>query len=106
MAYSKELRERAVSFRQEGHTIEETSRIFKIGTTTLKKWMRLLSETGKLDKKELNRKPRVYDSEKLRAYINSNPQALLKEIAKHFGGSIPGASDALRREKITLKKRQ
>ena len=64
----------------------------------------MLSETGSLEKKELERKPRKYESEKLRTYINENPEATLAEIAKEFGGSPSGAFDALEREKITLKK--
>ena len=64
----------------------------------------MLSETGSLEKRPLNRNARVYDSEKLDAYINENPNALLKDIAEHFGGSITGAFYALEREKLTYKK--
>ena len=66
----------------------------------------MLSETGSLEKKELNRKPRIYESEKLNAYIEENPNALLKDIAEHFGGSANGAFYALKREKITYKKKR
>ena len=101
MGYSKDLRERVLAYNAEGHTIEETSKIFKVGTTTISAWKKLLSDTGSLEKKELNRKPRIYESEKLRTYINENPEATLEEIAKEFGGSPSGAFDALEREKIT-----
>jgi hypothetical protein len=37
--------------------------------------------------------------------MKEHPEALLKEIAEHFGGSIPGAADALKRQKITFIKR-
>jgi hypothetical protein len=36
--------------------------------------------------------------------MEEHPQALLKEIAAHFGGSISGANSALARGEITLKK--
>jgi len=104
MGYSTDLRERVLAYQAEGHTIEETSKVFKVGTTTISAWKKLLSETGSLGKKELSRKPRKYESEKLRTYINENPEATLAEIAKEFGGSPSGAFDALEREKITLKK--
>jgi len=104
MGYSKDLRARVLAYQAEGHTIEETSKVFKVGTTTISAWKKLLSETGGLEKKELNRKPRIYESEKLRTYINEKPEATLAEIAKEFGGSPSGAFDALEREKITLKK--
>ena len=104
MGYSKDLRERVLAYQAEGHTIEKTSKIFKVGTTTISAWKKLLSETGSLEKKELERKPRKYESEKLRTYIAENPEATLAEIAAEFGGSPSGAFDALEREKITLKK--
>lgn len=106
MGYSKDLRERVLAYHKEGNTIEKTSEVFKVGTTTISAWKKLLSETGSLDKKKLKRSPRKYESEKLRTYIDENPEATLVEIAKEFGGSKSGAFDALEREKISLKKLQ
>jgi transposase len=106
MSYSKDLRERVLAYKAAGHTIKETSEVFKVGTTTVKAWKKLLSETKSLDKKELSRKPRKFEPEKLRAYVLENPEATLAQIASEFGGSPSGAFDALEREKITLKKQQ
>lgn len=105
MSYSEDFRKRVLEYMREGHTQAETQEVFKVGRTTIKEWEKLLSETGGLKPRELHRKARVYESEKLRAYIEKHPQATLAEIAKEFGGSIPGAADALKREKISLKKR-
>ena len=95
-----------LAYHATGHSIKKTSEVFKVGTTTIKAWKKLVSETGSLEPKELKRSPRKFESEKLRTYINENPEATLKEIAKEFGGSKSGAFDALEREKITLKKQQ
>jgi transposase len=101
-----DYRKRVLEYIGEGHTQGEAQEVFKVGSTTIKEWNRLLSETGSLEKRPLNRDARVYESDKLRAYIEEHPQALLKEIAGHFGGSTSGADSALTREKLTLKKRQ
>ena len=106
MAYSKDLRERVIAYLKEGHTQEETSIIFKVGTTTIKGWLKLVSETGSLEKRPLERSSRIFGSEKLNAYIEENPNALLKDVAEKFDGSITGAFYALEREKITLKKKR
>jgi transposase len=106
MAYSVDLRERVIAYLQEGHTQEETRVVFKVGTSTIKRWLSLLSETGSLEKGELERRPRIYESEKLNAYIEENPNALLCDVAEKFKGSKSGAFYALEREKITLKKRR
>jgi len=105
MAYSVDLRSRVIGYIKEGNTQEQASVIFKVGTSTITRWLTLLSETGSLEKKALNRTAPLYESEKLNAYIEENPDALLKDVAEHFGGSITGAFYALKREKITLKKR-
>ena len=105
MAYSLDLRSRVIDFVQEGNTQESASKIFKVGTTTIKDWLKLLSETGNLEKKPLNRAAPKFDSEKLDTYIEENPNALIKDVAKHFNGSMSGAFYALERTKNTYKKR-
>ena len=105
MAYSVDLRSRVIDYVNEGNTHEQASLIFKAGTTTISNWVTLLSETGSLEKRPLSRVAPKFDSEKLNAYIEENSDALLKDVAEHFGGSITGAFYALEREKITLKKR-
>jgi len=106
MAYSIDYRKRVIEYLKAGHTQEETSVLFKVGTTTIKDWLSLLSETGSLEKRPLNRVAPKYESEKLNAYVEENPNALLKDIAEHFEGSITGAFCALEREKITYKKKR
>lgn len=106
MAYSVDYRTRVLEYLEEGHTQVEAQKVFKVGRTTIKEWKKLRSETGTLEKRELNREARVYESEKLGAYIKEHPQATLLEIAKQFGGPISGAANALSREKITFKKQR
>ena len=105
MAYSIDLRERVLRYLMEGHGYAETSRIFHVSVDAMKGWQKLQSETGNLEKRPLQRKARIYDDDKVKAYIKEHPQAMLKEIAKEFGGSIAGAGFALKRLNITLKKR-
>jgi transposase len=113
MSRSVDLRRREIGFIREGNTQERASIVYKVGasivykvgTTTIKRWLLLLSETGSLEKRPLTRSAPKFESEKLNTYIEENPNALLKDIAVHFGGSISGADSALKREKITYKKR-
>jgi transposase len=105
MGYSVDLRERVIAYLKEGHSTEETRVIFKVGATTIRNWKSLLSERGSLANRPLDRSPSKFESEKLNTYIEENPNALLKDVAAEFGGSVTGAFYALEREKITLKKR-
>jgi transposase len=104
MAYSIDFRERVLGYLTEGHTQAEASKVFKVGTTAIKGWKKLLVETGGLQIRVPKREGWVYDSERLRIFVKEHPQAYLREIAEHFGGSVMGAANALAREKITLKK--
>ena len=98
MAYSVDLRVRVINYVKEGNTHEKTSKVFDVGTATIERWLALLSETGSLEKRPLNRTAPKFESEKLHAYIEENSDALLKDVAEHFGGSITGAFHALKRE--------
>jgi len=106
MAYSTDYRKRVIEFCYgEGHTLEETSRIFGVGITTIGEWRRLREETGDLECRPLDRDARIFNGKKLCAYIAGNPDATLQDIADHFGGSTTGAFYALERNKITFKKK-
>ena len=107
MAYSKDFRERAVAYKNEGHTIEETSRVFAIGKSTLNTWLKKYRETGDLSNKPLNRGYKKIDPEKLKKYVkeHENENIIQDDIAKEFSCSVPGVCKALQRNKITLKKR-
>ena len=105
MSYDKKYRERAVSYRMEGHTIEETSKTFKIGTTTLKKWEKEYKATGDLSKKPLKRNSKKVCPEKLIEYLRAHPDAYQSEIAEAFGCSQSAVSQAMSSHRITRKKR-
>lgn len=105
MGYSKDLREKAVAYRLKGHTVAETSRIFEIGTDTLNRWVRQYKGTGDLSDKPLNRRFKKIDPEKLKQYVKEHPDATQKEMAEYFGCSAPSICNALKRNKITFKKR-
>ena len=106
MSYPKKYRERTIEYRQAGHTLEETHQIFKVSRSTIQIWEKQLKETGDLGQKELHRSFRKIDPEKLKAYVAEHPDAYQSEMAKAFGCSESGIRDALRRHKITRKKRQ
>lgn len=104
MSYSKDLRERAVRYRLEGHTLEETAKVFGVGKTAVGNWVKKWKETGDLSDKELQRKAKKLPPEKLLAYVEKHPDAFQGEIGKVFGCSDAAVSKAFRRLGITRKK--
>ena len=83
MGYSVDFKKRAVAYRLEGHTIAETSKIFGIGTDTLRRWTKQYRETGDLSPKPLNRTFKKIDLEKLKEFVKKHPDAVQKQSEKH-----------------------
>jgi len=96
-----------LSFIAEGNTWKKAHEVFKVSENTIMAWKELLSETGSLEKRELTREARKYHPEKVNEILEETPDAYLSEIAEQFeGGTMPGVQAALKRMKITRKKRQ
>jgi len=105
MSYPVKYRERVLEYRQEGHTLEETSRVFKAAVSTIRKWEKQRKETGTLTPKVPRRPFKKIDPLKLRAYVDQHPDAYQKEIALEFHCAQSAIQKALKRLKITRKKR-
>ena len=104
MAYDVKLREKVLNYLSKGNSIQKAHEVFDVGTTTIKRWKKLKAETGKLENRPLNRKPRKLDSDLLKAYVKSNPDSYQEEIAKEFNCTQSAVSYALKRLKLTRKK--
>ena len=105
MSKSKDLREAAVTYQKEGHTYDETAKVFGVVKSTIYRWVKQYEETGDLSNKPLNRGFRKIDPEKLRAYVAEHPDDTQEEMTKEFGCCNQAISKALKRNGITRKKR-
>ena len=105
MGKSIDLRKAAVEYHLMGHTLKETSEIFGVGKSTISEWTKKYKETGDLSNKPLNRSFKKIDPEKLREYVKNHPDATQQEMAEVFNCSDSAIGKALRKNKITRKKR-
>jgi len=108
MAYEKKYRTRVVEYVHEGHTQAETASVFKVGITSIKRWIEAYEATGSRGGgyTVANRKAKKIDPVNLETYMNEHPDAFLKEIAQVFSCCIESVRKALLRNKFTLKKRR
>ncbi len=104
MSYPVKYRERTIEYRQEGHTLEETSKVFKVAVSTIREWAKRLKEKGNLAPDTPERSFKKIDPEKLKAYLAEHPDAYQWEIAKEFGCVQSAVGQALKRLNITRKK--
>ena len=104
MRDSIDFREAVLAHIDSGASIDSTSTLFSIGTTTIKNWKKLRATTGMLTVSGRPCSPYKIDSDKLKAYVKDHPDAYLNEIAEHFGVTSPGIHAAMKRLNITRKK--
>lgn len=105
MAYSLDMRQRALELLKEGKTKKEVSKMLGVGRTSLLRW----------EKRELKGElaatyPKTrggfrVNDEKLKAYVKENPDAYQSEIAEAIGAKENTVCKALQRLKISRKKR-
>lgn len=104
--YSKDLRERVIAFIENGGKKLEASRRFNVSRPAIDRWLKLKQTKGDLeDPPPLPRSWRKLNPEKLLSYVAENPDLMLQDYAKHFQTSASGIWRALKRLKMTLKKR-
>jgi len=108
MAYDEKYRTRVVEYVLEKHTLKETASVFKVGLTTITRWIASYKASGSAGGgyTVANRKAKKIEPEKLDTYMKEHPDAFLKEIAAEFSCCIEAARKALLRNRYTLKKRQ
>jgi len=104
MCYDKKFRERVLSHVDAGKTQEEVRKMFELGVNTITEWKKLRAETGGLGNRELTRKHKKIDPEKLREYFAKNPEAFDHEAAAEFGCTAQAIGKCRRKHKITIKK--
>ena len=73
--------------------------------TAVSEWVKKYKETGDLSNKPLNRGFKKIDPKKLKDYVNKHPDSTQNEMAKEFNCSQSSIWKALKRNKITRKKR-
>lgn len=87
MAYSKDLRQKAVSAVEEGHTQESVARMLNIGVASLERWLKRKRETGKIEAISPSGRTRKIDKDGevlLKEYLQTNPEAELSDMCEYL----------------------
>ena len=104
-AYSKELRERVLSYVDEHDDKSEAARIFKVSRGTIYGWL-LQRSQGQVEGRRAGRKGGhgKVDVTALESYVEAHSDHTLKVIGAHFGVSDVAILKRLRQLDITHKK--
>ncbi len=101
MTYSIDFRKKVLQIKaEEGLSCEEVSKRFKIGIMTVVRWGK------RIEPKRTRNKPAVkINMEALKEDVRQYPDAYQHERAARFGVSQKGITYALRRLKVSYKKK-
>ena len=105
MTHSRDFREAAITYKQNGHTLKQVCEIFKINPQTYYNWKNQKQKTGTLQPKKHGPRKRKIDNQKLEQQLKEHPDTYLKEIAQQFNASTPAICKKLKNLKITRKKK-
>ncbi len=114
MSYSRDLRERVVSAVDSGMIIADVCRTFRVGRTTVKRYIARRQETGDIGPKPIPGRPTrigAADYPVLIAQLSANPDATLAEHCSAWERShgvrptIWSMQRAIKRVNWTRKKR-
>ena len=99
-----DYRRRAVAYKDEGHTFKDLQEAFRIPAETYYQWKKKL-ENGYYQTPIIRERKRKIDKEELKKDIAENPDAFLRELAEKYGCTESAIFYALKKLKITIKKR-
>ena len=105
MAYDEKFRERAVIFKDGGHTFRQLKEIFGVCSHSYYEWKKNKETTGfyVLKSDNVTRKRKI-DPDELKAAVEEKPDAYLRELAEKFSCSTTAIHNRLKQLKITYKK--
>ena len=106
MSHTTEIRERVLAYIEEGGLIKTACKIFGVSRSSIQRWRIRKALVGVLTPVERTNAPYKVDDEALKKYIERHPDAHLNELASHFALTPSGIGRALKRLKITRKKRR
>ncbi len=102
MQYSLDFRQKVIQYIEEGGKIKKASEIFGIGRATIYRWL----ARPNLEGTKVKRRNRKLNGSEVEKDVAENPETLLVERAKKFGVYPSSMCEALRKMKITRKKKR
>lgn len=103
--YSVDLREKVIAYLERTPDKKSASQLFQVGIATIYRWVSRKKEKGHVEPLRRKYAYKKIDDQKLVEYIESHPDHFLSEIGEHFKLTPQAIFYALKRLKITRKKR-
>ena len=102
MPYSLDLRQKVISYVENGGRVTEATKVFGIGRSTIYRWL----NRKELAATKVARRQRKFDWKALEKDVQENPDTKLVDRAKKFAVDPSGIFSAMKKMKITRKKKE
>lgn len=100
MPYSLDLRQKVVTYLENGGSVTEAAKVFRIGRASIYRWL----NRTQLEATQVKRRQRKLDWSALEKDVKENPDARLIDRAKKFGVHPSAICYALKKLKVPRKK--
>ena len=104
-AYSVDLRKRVLDYLRRKDDKKAASELFNVGIATVYRWIKQQKEKGHVEPHHREYVYKKLDYNLLAQYVKDHPDHFLLEIAEHFSVTEQAIFYALKKLKITRKKR-
>jgi len=101
MAYDLDLRQKVIDYIENGGRVTKAAQVFGIGRASIYRWL----SRKELEATKVKYRQRSLDRKELLKDIQENPETRLKQRAEKFGVSTTAIFKAIKKMKITRKKR-
>jgi putative transposase len=101
MAYGLDLRQKVIDYIENGGRVTKAAQVFGIGRASIYRWL----SRKELEATKVKYRQRSLDRKELLKDIQENPETRLKQRAEFFGVSTTAIFKAIKKMKITRKKK-
>jgi transposase len=101
MAYGLDLRQKVIDYIENGGRVTKAAQVFGIGRASIYRWL----SRKELEATKVKYRQRSLDRKELLKDIQENPETRLKQRAEKFGVSTTAIFKAIKKMKITRKKK-
>lgn len=108
MAYGLDLRQKVIDYIENGGRVTKAAQVFGIGRASIYRWLsrkELEATKVKYRQRQLRSPQASLDRKELLKDIQENPETRLKQRAEKFGVSTTAIFKAIKKMKITRKKK-
>ncbi len=89
MSYSEDYRKRTIEYREEGHTLEETHKVFKVSISNIRTWEKQWKEKGTLAPAPVVRGYKKIEPERLKRMRGTIPTHTLEKLPENLTAVKP-----------------